>query len=922
MLASKAGRTPMSTPGGVKSREENIFVTVRVRPLSQKEQASKDQVAWECMDDHTLAYMNSYKRSTTSYTYDRIFGPTCVTEMVYQEGAKDVALSALTGINATIFAYGQTNSGKTFTMKGITESTINDIYGYIQNTPERDFFIKMSAMEIYNETVTDLLNPESGPLRLWDDPEKGTIIEKLMEEKAKDSQHLRHLIGICEAQRQVSETSLNDASSRSHQIIRLIVESSPLESSGGIKSLIATLNFVDLAGSERTSQTNVYSRRLKEGCHINLSLLTLTTVIRKLSARKRSGHIPYRDSKLTRILQHSLGGNARTAIICTMSPVLSHAEQSRNTLAFANHAKEVTNSARVNMIVPEKQLVKHLKKEVARLEAELGTPERSSTSRSVALLREKEYRIHKMETEMEELKHQRDHALSELDELRKNVQQEHQVVKFPSFSRNLGDRTKTTVRRRKIFRQSSIAPISLIHEIRKLEQLQNRLGEEANRALQVLHKEVAFHRMGNQDAAETITKLLTGIKETRSINCLAADVEVKDSSTDHGGAADLKEEITRLNSHEYAIATLEEQLEHAQKCIDKLVMSLPNYDGASQSTSPSRKKKKRSPLALSNNIKTEEPCAHVPSSQQVELEPENKPPQNCELPPLASNETPTKDVDSGGVISSRDSTPGYHRPPTINVKKMQKMFENALEENIRSIRAYVTELKERVAKLQYQKQLLVCQVLELEANEASVNEDEEPIENPPPWDQVFDEKKKQIILLWHLCHISVIRRSRFYLLFKGGDPSEQIYIEVELRRLIWLEDHFAQLGNASPALLGDDPPISVYSSIRALKQEREALARRVNSRFTVAERENLYIKWEIPLDGKQRRVQLVNKLWMDPHNMQHVQESADIVARLVGFYEPGSRVSKEMFELNFAILPDKRKPSLLERSPISNLLHL
>ncbi|RRT66298.1 hypothetical protein B296_00040343 [Ensete ventricosum] len=335
---------PICTPGGSRV-EEKIFVTVRVRPLSRKELSLKDQEAWECIDDNKIVFkMSSQDRSNSpsSYTFDRVFGPTCLTERVYEEGAKNVALSALTGINATIFAYGQTSSGKTFTMRGITENAVNDIYKHINNTPERDFTIKISAMEIYNEIVRDLLKPDSGGLRLLDDPERGTIVDKLEEETAKDSQHLRYLIGTCEAQRQVGETALNDNSSRSHQIIRLVmllnfsftllydvyngyrkirnnnilfyifipqtVESTLHENSDCVKSFVATLvsysywfnntnffvqcsiwaykcflqNFVDLAGSERAGQTHASGARLKEGCHINRSLLNLTTVIRTL----------------------------------------------------------------------------------------------------------------------------------------------------------------------------------------------------------------------------------------------------------------------------------------------------------------------------------------------------------------------------------------------------------------------------------------------------------------------------------------------------------------------------------------------------------------------------------------------------------------------------------------------------------------
>ncbi|GAA0170389.1 hypothetical protein LIER_40948 [Lithospermum erythrorhizon] len=414
--SSKIRRAQSCTPSRSRGHDEKILVTVRVRPLSTREQAAYDLIAWE-IDEHTIVSKNlNHDRPTGPYTFDRVFDQRSTTRNVYNEGARDVALSALSGINATIFAYGQTSSGKTYTMKGIAENAIQDIYHHIQIAPEREFALKFSALEIYNETVVDLLNREPGPLRLLDDPEKGTIVDKLTEETVKDDKHLRNLFSICEAQRQVGETALNDKSSRSHQIIKLTIESSLRENSGRIKSFIASLNLVDLAGSERTSQTNADGTRLKEGSHINRSLLTLTTVIRKLSGGRKNGHIPYRDSKLTRILQPALGGNARTAIICTISPALSHVEQSRNTLSFATSAKEVTNNAQVNMVVEEKILVKQLQLKVAKLEAELQSPDPSASSSLKTLLMEKELKIKKMEREMNEIKRQRDIAQSQLEQ--------------------------------------------------------------------------------------------------------------------------------------------------------------------------------------------------------------------------------------------------------------------------------------------------------------------------------------------------------------------------------------------------------------------------------------------------------------------------------------------------------------------------
>uniref|UniRef100_A0A453LE25 Kinesin motor domain-containing protein n=1 Tax=Aegilops tauschii subsp. strangulata TaxID=200361 RepID=A0A453LE25_AEGTS len=262
---------------------------------------------------------------STARLPDRVFDPECSTRQVYDEGAKEVALSVLSGINSSIFAYGQTSSGKTYTMLGITEHSMAEIYAYIDQHPDREFILRFSAMEIYNEAVRDLLSSDTTPLRLLDDPEKGTVVEKLTEETLRDKGHLLELLAVCEAQRQIGETALNETSSRSHQILRLTVESSAKQflGKGNSSTLQACVNFVDLAGSERASQTAASGMRLKEGSHINKSLLTLGKVIRQLSGG-RNGHIPYRDSKLTRILQSSLGGNARTAIICTMSPAHCH----------------------------------------------------------------------------------------------------------------------------------------------------------------------------------------------------------------------------------------------------------------------------------------------------------------------------------------------------------------------------------------------------------------------------------------------------------------------------------------------------------------------------------------------------------------------------------------------------------------------
>ncbi|CAK9324175.1 unnamed protein product [Citrullus colocynthis] len=240
---------------------------------------------------------------------------------------------------------------------------------------EREFLLKFSAIEIYNESVRDLLSVDNAPLRLLDDPERGTTVEKLIEETLKDWNHFRQVLSICEGK---------DKSS----------------------SLTTTV--------ECASQSLSAGVPLKEGCHINPSLLTLGTVIRKLS-KGRNGHISFRDSKLTRILQSSLGGNAITAIICTMSPAQIHVEQSRNPLFFASCAKEVVTNAQ-------------LQRELGRLESELKSSVQTSGTPDFTLIREKDLQIEKLKKDLRELTLEPDYAQSQVKDLLRMVEEDKPLI--------------------------------------------------------------------------------------------------------------------------------------------------------------------------------------------------------------------------------------------------------------------------------------------------------------------------------------------------------------------------------------------------------------------------------------------------------------------------------------------------------------
>lgn len=279
------------------------------------------------------------------------------------------------------------------------------------------------------------------------------------------------------------------------------------------------------------------------------------------------------------------------------------------------------------------------------------------------------------------------------------------------MSARRGSKAKTRNLGSKAVRRSTTSSDMLVEEIRKLEMRQRQLGEEASRALDLLLKEVASQRLGSKDAAETIAKLLSEIKELHAASSIPEKIEIRDKAT-------LKEEIARLNSQESNIAFLEEKLENVQRSIDKLVMYFPSGED-SPASKTSWKKKNVLPFTLSNTPNMpnliRSPCSPMSSScKSVEYGNENRAPEMDNPVVLGDHAfqgqrgTPCSEQTS--CISSKEGTPAQKQPSSVSVKKLQKMFKKATDENIRSIKAYVTELKERVAKLQYQKQLLVCQV--------------------------------------------------------------------------------------------------------------------------------------------------------------------------------------------------------------------
>ncbi|NWZ64648.1 CENPE protein, partial [Acrocephalus arundinaceus] len=357
--------------------EGAVTVCVRVRPLIARENASGEKVSlhWRS-ENNTVSDVNG----TKIFSYDRVFHSSDNTQQLYDGVAVPIIQSAVQGYNGTIFAYGQTASGKTYTMMGNEDSVgiipkaIQHVFKIICEIPDREFLLRVSYMEIYNETITDLLcdKRKKKPLGIREDVNRNTYVEDLIEEVVVAPEQVMEWIRKGERNRHYGETKMNEHSSRSHTIFRMIIESrersDPANANCDGAVMVSHLNLVDLAGSERASQTGSEGVRLKEGCNINRSLFILGQVIKRL-CDDPAGFINYRDSKLTRILQNSLGGNAKTVIICTITPVSF--DETLSTLQFANTAKGMKNTPKVNEVLDDDALLKRYRKEILDLKKQL-----------------------------------------------------------------------------------------------------------------------------------------------------------------------------------------------------------------------------------------------------------------------------------------------------------------------------------------------------------------------------------------------------------------------------------------------------------------------------------------------------------------------------------------------------------------------
>eukprot|EP00803_Ostreobium_quekettii_P010128 evm.model.scf_531.2 EVM.evm.TU.scf_531.2 scf_531:7233-12300(-) len=367
----------------------NVQVLVRCRPRNDSEGFSPQVVhCLESRHEVVLDQTVAGKQISRTFTYDKVFGPAASQADLYEQAIAPIVAEVVEGFNCTIFAYGQTGTGKTYTMEGgavhavdgpglsreagVIPRAVSQIFAYLEKH-KTDYSVRVSFLEVYNEELTDLMGLDDGAgdrpkLKMMDD-KNGVVVNGL------DSHIVKSVAGILKvlergsAKRTTAETLLNDKSSRSHAIFTITLHVREMAADGEEVINVGKLNLVDLAGSENITRSGARDGRAREAASINQSLLTLGRVITALV--EHAGHVPYRDSKLTRLLRDSLGGKTKTCIIATIAPTALGLEETLNTLDYAHRAKNIRNRPEVNQKISKVTMVSELNAEIEKLKEEL-----------------------------------------------------------------------------------------------------------------------------------------------------------------------------------------------------------------------------------------------------------------------------------------------------------------------------------------------------------------------------------------------------------------------------------------------------------------------------------------------------------------------------------------------------------------------
>ncbi|XP_055305257.1 kinesin heavy chain [Sitodiplosis mosellana] len=562
--------------------EDSIRVVCRFRPLNDSEEKAGSKVI--------VKFPNTQEENCLTiggkvYLFDKVFKPNANQEKVYNEAAKSIVSDVLAGYNGTIFAYGQTSSGKTHTMEGvigdptkqgIIPRIVNDIFNHIYSMEVNlEFHIKVSYYEIYLDKIRDLLDVSKVNLSVHEDKNRVPYVKGATERFVSSPEEVFEVIEDGKSNRHVAVTNMNEHSSRSHSVFLINVKQENLENQ---KKLSGKLYLVDLAGSEKVSKTGAEGAVLDEAKNINKSLSALGNVISALADGNKS-HIPYRDSKLTRILQESLGGNARTTIVICCSPASFNESETKSTLEFGKRAKTVKNVVCVNEELTaeewkrryerEKEKSGRLKGKLEKLEQELArwrAGEKVSTDEQVNIQDIMEASTSNLET-------------VEADTTtRASLPKPATTIMEGSISNE--ERARLEAERERLYQQLDDKDEEINQQSQYVEKLKEQIMDQeelianARRDYENLQSEMARIQQENESAKEEVKEVLQALEEL-AVNYDQKSHEIETKNKDiETISEELQQKQALLNTTTTEFQQLKDMSTHQKKRINEMLTNL------------------------------------------------------------------------------------------------------------------------------------------------------------------------------------------------------------------------------------------------------------------------------------------------------------------------------------------------------------
>ncbi|EDW72378.1 uncharacterized protein Dwil_GK20895 [Drosophila willistoni] len=691
--------------------EDSIKVVCRFRPLNDSEEkaGSKFVVKFPNNPDE-----NCISIAGKVYLFDKVFKPNASQEKVYNEAAKSIVSDVLAGYNGTIFAYGQTSSGKTHTMEGVIGDSVkqgiiprivNDIFNHIYAMEVNlEFHIKVSYYEIYMDKIRDLLDVSKVNLSVHEDKNRVPYVKGATERFVSSPEDVFEVIEEGKSNRHIAVTNMNEHSSRSHSVFLINVKQENLENQ---KKLSGKLYLVDLAGSEKVSKTGAEGTVLDEAKNINKSLSALGNVISALADGNKT-HIPYRDSKLTRILQESLGGNARTTIVICCSPASFNESETKSTLDFGRRAKTVKNVVCVNEELTaeewkrryekEKEKNGRLKGKVEKLEAELARWRAGETVKA-------EEQIN-MEDLMEASTPNLEVEAAQQAAATAAAAAAAQRTALANMSASVADneRARLAAECERLYQQLDDKDEEINQQSQYAEQLKEQVMEQeelianARREYEALQSEMARIQQENESAKEEVKEVLQALEEL-AVNYDQKSQEIDNKNKDIDALnEELQQKQTSFNTTSTELQQLKDMSSHQKKRITEMLTNLLRDLGeVGQAIAPndSAIDLKMSALAGTDASKVEEDftMARLYISK-MKTEAKNMA-QRC-------SNMESQQMDSNKKISEYEKDLGEYRllisQHEARMKSLQESMREA-ENKKRTLEEQIDSLREECAKL-------------------------------------------------------------------------------------------------------------------------------------------------------------------------------------------------------------------------------